>query len=122
MAVGGITMKYYTFHNEVYAFDDDQLDYVKPEMVEMTAEEIEAHINPKPTIEQLAQQARNKRDQLLLDSQWLIQRHRDQLETGITTTLTTDQYTALLNYRQSLRDVPEQQGFPITINWPVFQL
>jgi len=112
-------MKYYKLNNEVYAFDDDQLDFVKPEMMEMSDDEVEAHINPKPTLEQLSTEARNKRDALLLDSQWLVQRHRDQLDTGIETTLTVDEYVALLQYRQDLRDIPGQIGFPTVINWPI---
>lgn len=40
-------MKYYKLNNEVYAFDDDQLDYVKPEMTEMSVDEIDRHLNPQ---------------------------------------------------------------------------
>lgn len=40
-------MKYYKLNNEVFAFSNDQLDYVKPEMVEMTADEIDRHLNPQ---------------------------------------------------------------------------
>lgn len=46
-------MKYYKLNNEVFAFDSDQLDYVKPEMVEMTEAEIKEHLNPpQPPIEE----------------------------------------------------------------------
>lgn len=46
-------MKYYKLNNEVFAFDSDQLDYVKPEMVEMTEAEIKDHLNqPQPPIEE----------------------------------------------------------------------
>ena len=38
---------------EVWAFDNNQLDLVQPEMVEMTVAEIEAHLNPpQPPIEE----------------------------------------------------------------------
>ena len=111
-------MRYFKLNNEVYAFDDDQLDFVKPEMVLMSDDEVEAHLNPKPTLEQLSADVRNKRDSLLLSSQWLVQRHRDQLESGITTILTADEYAALLQYRQDLRDITKQIGFPNEINWP----
>lgn len=107
---------------EIFAFDDDQLDLVTPEMVKMTDQEVKAHINPQPTTEQLATQARNKRDQLLSDTQWLVQRHRDQIEVAEPTTLTSDQYKALLTYRQALRDVPTQSGFPGNIVWPSYPL
>lgn len=102
----------------VWAFDDDQLDLVHDDMVAMTTEEIELHKNPKPTSEQLADEARLKRDQLLSDTQWLVQRHRDQIEVAEPTTLTADQYKVLLTYRQALRDVSTQTGFPDNIVWP----
>ena len=42
-------MKYYKLNHKVYAFESDgsQDDYIKPEMVEMTIEEIDRHLNPK---------------------------------------------------------------------------
>ena len=40
-------MKYYKLNDQVFAFDFDQLDFVKPEMTEMTAEEIDRHENPE---------------------------------------------------------------------------
>lgn len=42
-------MKYYKLNNEVYAFelDGSQDDYIKPEMVLMTDEEVDRHINPE---------------------------------------------------------------------------
>ncbi len=42
-------MKYYKLENKVYAFEDDssQDDYIKPEMVLMTSEEVDKHINPE---------------------------------------------------------------------------
>lgn len=42
-------MKYYKLGNVVYAFEDDgsQDDYIKPEMVLMTSEEVYKHINPE---------------------------------------------------------------------------
>ena len=42
-------MKYYKKDNEVFAFEDDgsQDDYIKPEMVLMTSEEVDKHINPE---------------------------------------------------------------------------
>lgn len=41
----------------VWAFDEDQLDLVTSEMVKMTDQEVEAHINPHPTTDQLSTQA-----------------------------------------------------------------
>lgn len=42
-------MKYYKLENDVYAFelDGSQDDYIKPEMVLMTDEEVDKHINPQ---------------------------------------------------------------------------
>jgi len=55
----------------------------------------------------LATQARAKREQLLTSCDW---------------TQTADQSSAIKTlwqaYRQALRDVPKQAGFPATIEWP----
>lgn len=61
--------------------------------------------------DELAARARAWRDQQVLDSQWLVERHRDQLATADIATLTSDQYKALLAYRQGLRDWPRAKGF-----------
>ena len=43
-------MQYYKKSDgTVYAFDEDQLDLVTSEMVKMTDQEVEVHINPQPT-------------------------------------------------------------------------
>ena len=81
---------------------------------------IERTTTPSFMIEQLSLEARNQRDQLLNDSQWLVLRHIEQVGANVETSLTSMQYAALLKYRQALRDIPEQTEFPINIDWPVF--
>ena len=45
-------MKYFKLNGEVFAFEPDQMSLVTPEMVEMTVEEIDRHLNPpQPPIE-----------------------------------------------------------------------
>lgn len=83
---------------------------------------IERKATPSFMIEQLSLEARNQRDQLLNDSQWLVLRHIEQVGANVETSLTSMQYAALLKYRQALRDIPEQTEFPINIDWPVFPL
>lgn len=56
--------------------------------------------------EDLAVSARNRRDMLLRESDW-----------AVLTDAPTDK-TAWQAYRQELRDVPQQEGFPNSINWP----
>ena len=55
---------------------------------------------------------RTERDRRLSDCAWIVERHRDQLENGEATTLTDGEYQAWLGYRQALRDLPQQPGFP----------
>ncbi|MHC8341756.1 phage tail assembly chaperone [Pseudomonas sp. RT6P73] len=45
-------------------------------------------------------------------SEWLVMRHRDELDLDIATTLTAAQFSELLSYRQDLRDWPRSGGFP----------
>jgi len=58
-------------------------------------------------LEQEAEEARTQRDALLLQSEWT------QLPDA-----PVDQQ-AWAEYRQALRDVPEQANFPTDIDWPV---
>lgn len=72
---------------------------------------------PAPTVEQLAGQVRAVRDAKLVATNWLVERHREEQESG-TTTLAVQEYSDLLAYRQALRDVPQQEGFPFDVEWP----
>lgn len=59
-------MRYYKNANgNIFAYDDTQLDLVGDKM-ELTAQEVEAHINPPKTAEQLAQEASILRDEAML--------------------------------------------------------
>lgn len=54
---------------------------------------------------------REQRNSFLNDSDWV------ELPTAIAR-LTAEQFSAWMTYRQELRDVPQQEGFPDTIIWP----
>jgi len=62
---------------------------------------------PPPTTEQLAAQARAERDQLLGATDWT--------QAADVPQATKDKWAP---YRQALRDVPQQSGFPTDIVWP----
>lgn len=67
---------------------------------------------PPPTIEELFDRLRSFRDARINAVLWMRERHSDELELGTKTTLTPEQYTALLTYVQALRDLPAQPGAP----------
>ena len=73
---------------------------------ELTAAEIESLKSTK-TSAQIAQSHRDKRDNLLRKSDW---------------TQGADVPTSLkskwTDYRQNLRDLPAQSGFPDSVTWP----
>lgn len=62
---------------------------------------------PEPPVEERAESVRLKRDRLLDESDWT------QMSDA-----PVDQ-TAWAEYRQALRDLPQQAGFPTEIDWPV---
>lgn len=51
------------------------------------------------------EEIRHVRDLELLNSDWIVGRHRDQKDGGISTTLTDTKYSEWLTYRQDLRDL-----------------
>jgi len=55
-------MKYFKSNNEVYAYDEQQLAQAySKDMTPMTDAEVELHINPPKTAEQLAEEAKAER-------------------------------------------------------------
>lgn len=79
---------------------------------------VSEYVAPTFTTDQLEVKARAWRDTEITASQWLVDRHRDQAEAGTATTLTADQYSALLVYRQALRDWPSVADFPADSTMP----
>lgn len=62
-----------------------------------------------------------QRAQYLADTDWIVQRHQEQLLREVPTTLTAAQMQALLNYKQELRDITQQYSKDLpadTITWP----
>ena len=102
---------------EVYAHktEAERQEWGAPDLVAMTPTEVDAHLNPKPTTEQLANTARSKRDRLIESVRWRIERHSDELALG---SEPTEPLEPLLLYAQELRDVPQQAGFPESVEWP----
>lgn len=66
----------------------------------------------------LAGCVRAQRNDLLVKCDGTISRHRDQVDEGIDTTITDEQYKGWLKYRRLLRDLPQQPGFPKNVVWP----
>lgn len=64
---------------------------------------------PAPSDEVLAAQARDQRDRLLSESDWVVTKS---IETG------SPVPAAWKAYRQALRDITQQAGFPREIQWP----
>ena len=112
-------MKYYKHKEtgEVYAYENEaeRKEWGAPDLVEMTKKEIDEHLNPTPTPEQLADTARAERDRLIESVRWRIERHNDELALGI---VPTEPLEPLLQYVQALRDVPQQARFPESVEWP----
>lgn len=65
-----------------------------------------------PTSEELAEKARRWRDGVISASEWIVARHRDEVDMGQETMITPEQFSELLRYRQALRDWPTVDGFP----------
>lgn len=74
---------------------------------------------PELAIEQVKARERAWRDAEVASAAWIRDRHRDQQELGISTTLTAEQFSELLGYLQQLRDWPQSDQFPNTEYRPV---
>lgn len=65
---------------------------------------------PQPTEADRAASIRAARDALLKSCDWVVVRAAEASQ---------QIPPAWIAYRQALRDVPEQAGFPLSVNWPV---
>lgn len=66
--------------------------------------------------------ARDIRDGKLYETDWLIIRHQEQIATGVTPTLTVEQFKKVTDYRQSLRDMFPNGQIPSIVVWPTLDL
>jgi len=87
---------------------DSELEWLSADIPQPSDAEIEAEV-ARLIGEQPAKEARAKRDRLLTESDWVTIRATD---TG--NPVPTEWQT----YRQALRDITEQMGFPENIEWP----
>jgi hypothetical protein len=82
---------------------------------ETTAAEQEAAYKAMKDSE-FAKSARDSRDRLLAECDWVVAKA---VEQNAQDNLGIQIPVVWLNYRQALRDLPQQSGFPATIVWPV---
>jgi hypothetical protein len=93
--------------------DNELYQYVNGELIALSGEEAAEHAAAEAQWAaesggRLSADARRKRDSLLLDSDVALLRA---MESGANT-------STLITYRQSLRDIPAQPGFPQQVTWP----
>ena len=103
-------MPYYKLNNEIYWFDTpEEASRDQPEAIEVSDEEAEA-IRVAAIIPPSVDGIRTQRDALISASDW----------TQIPDSpFTKAQRETWATYRQALRDITKQPGFPETIDWPV---
>lgn len=94
----------------------DECPYIIPMMLPYSEENIELAMNMsyngEYTIEDIpvtAEEARAQRDKLLNDTDWT---------QVLDSPIDAETREAYRVYRQALRDIPEQEGFPHSITWP----
>lgn len=61
---------------------------------------------------------REHRDGLLAAASNVLQRHQNQVNFGITATLSQDEAQQVAQFAEDLRGVPAQSGFPHRVTWP----
>ena len=65
---------------------------------------------PEPTVQELASSIRSQRDAKLSATDYLV---------ATDYPISPEDLEAVKVYRQALRDIPEQSGFPKNVQWPV---
>lgn len=85
----------------------------------ITTEEARVILNQGPSIEGAWAALRAERDRRLAGVTAILDRHRNQRDFGLPTTLTDAVATAWAAYAQVLRDLPEATVDPASPEWPV---
>lgn len=73
-------------------------------------------VNQTKLTDKLSDYIRKERDKRMDSFAWRIERNTREVSLGLTP---TDDITILHQYMQELADVPEQPGFPDTVEWPI---
>jgi hypothetical protein len=84
------------FYKYIYDISDNTI-------TKRTDDQIYANKLPEYKVE-IIKKIKRKAFNLLLKTDWQVIRHRDQLDNGITTALTSQEYDFLLNSRQTIRN------------------
>ena len=79
------------------------------EQLQSDTASIAEYVPPVIPDDVLAAEARSKRDKLLADTDYLLMTDYP---------ISADKLAEVKTYRQALRDIPKQAGFPRTITWP----
>ena len=78
------------------------------------------------TEEELSQEkaaaVRTKRDYLINEVQWRVDRYLEQKAAGETTADAEAKFKKISAYIKALRDIPAQKGFPFEVTWPTLEV
>lgn len=78
------------------------------------------------TEEELSQEeaaaVRTKRDYLINEVQWRVDRYLEQKAAGETTVDSEAKFKKISAYIKALRDIPTQKGFPLEVTWPTLEV
>ena len=78
------------------------------------------------TEEELSQEeavaVRAKRDYLINEVQWRVDRYLEQKAAGETTVDSEAKFKKISAYIKALRDIPAQKGFPFEVIWPTLEV
>lgn len=110
-----MTQYYITPDGKIRAVESGQEFLNQPDWVKLTEQELaEALAPPPPTWDNV----RDERDARIREWQPFIDRHRNEVDAGLTPTWTTEQYQSVLAYLAALADVPQQDCEPKDVVWP----
>lgn len=105
-------MIYYKLNNEVFAYETEEFFsiYGNPDAVKMSESEVEEHLNKNTT--SISDIERAERNYLLSELDQIVSNPLRWSE------FTEEQKQQLIEYRQLLLDVPQQETFPHAVDWP----
>ena len=111
----------------VYIWNKDgQVVFHTDKKFAVEVEKLPATPDLEMTEEELSQEeataVRAKRDYLINEVQWRVDRYLEQKAAGETTADTETKFKKISAYIKALRDIPAQKGFPFEVTWPTLEV
>ena len=108
-------MIYKKLKGEVFSYGslEEAEQFSHKDSIYLNEEEVQEHLrnNSLSTEASTKTQIKTQRDFILSSTDWIVVRHRDEIENETSTSISTEEYKQVQKYRQDLRDITQNENW-----------